>query len=108
ITFVYGIGFTIGLPVTTTVCPGPRPGPMLATLSCVCMWYTDGSNALIVSLYGITEFAGISITLPGGSLATISHLLPAFGESPYTVYHPLKSLLTRLTNLPDTVSVSPV
>src|SRR5215831_18766179 len=62
----------------------------------------------MVNLYGTTAFAGIVITLPGGSLAIISHLLPAFGESPYTVYQPLKSLSTRLTNLPDTDRVSPV
>src|SRR5713226_5229197 len=56
----------------------------------------------------MTEFPGMSMTLPGGSLATISHLLPALGESPYTVYQPLRSLCTRLTNLPDTERVSPV
>ena len=51
-----------------TVCPGPRPGPTDATLSCVCTWYTPGSRAIAQILYGTRSFPSMSKTFPGGSL----------------------------------------
>ena len=105
---VYGIGLMIGSPSTTTVCPGPSPGPTVAILSCVCTWYTPFSSAFADIEYGTTEFPEISNTLPGGSLASISHLLPALVDSENIDVHALKSLSTRLTSLPWRVRTSPV
>src|SRR3989304_7227537 len=96
---VYGIGLRIGSPSTTTVCPGPSPGPTFATLSWVCTWYTPASSAFADNEYSTTALPGMSKTFPGGSLANISHLLPALVDSEKMEIHPLRSLSTRLTKV---------
>ena len=97
---VYGIGLIISSPSTTTVCPGPSPGPTCSMFSWVCTWYTPASSALADNQYSMTELPGMSKTLPGGSLANISHLLPALVDSEKIDRPSSKVSLYKLTNVP--------